>query len=233
MGCSSSTRTTCATSRTTGTGKSTTCRSAEALAWCSSRSRSSKRSRARCSTTRGRRSCCQATTRESASGASSRRRSATRRALSGTDINPLGDIEMNVIQQLEKEQQKAKVPALRAGDTVKVHAKVVEGTRERIQVFEGIVIRVTGGGLRQNFTVRRVTHGVGVERTFLVHSPRIDRIDVLRHGDVRQGRLYYLRGKVGKGARIRERRGALAAVAEEAESEVPETTEGTEQGQEK
>jgi len=128
---------------------------------------------------------------------------------------------MNVIQQLEKEQQKEKVPALRAGDTVKVHAKVVEGTRERIQVFEGTVIRVTGGGLRQNFTVRRVTHGVGVERTFMIHSPRIDKIDVLRHGDVRQGRLYYLRGKVGKEARIRERRrlirgdeGAAAAGAE-------------------
>jgi len=113
---------------------------------------------------------------------------------------------MNVIQQLEKEQMKERVPALRAGDTVKVHAKVVEGTRERIQVFEGTVIRVTGGGLRQNFTVRRVTHGVGVERTFMIHSPRIDKIDVLRHGDVRQGRLYYLRGKVGKEARIRERR---------------------------
>jgi large subunit ribosomal protein L19 len=138
---------------------------------------------------------------------------------------------MNVIQQLEKEQQKEKVPALRAGDTVRVHAKVVEGTRERIQVFEGTVIRVTGGGLRQNFTVRRVTHGVGVERTFLVHSPRIDKIDVLRHGDVRQGRLYYLRGKVGKGARIRERRGALGAAAEGgqeeegAESEEAEETE--------
>ena len=113
---------------------------------------------------------------------------------------------MNVIQQLEKEQQKQKVPALRAGDTVRVHAKVVEGTRERIQVFEGTVIRVTGGGLRQNFTVRRVTHGVGVERTFMVHSPRIDKIDVLRHGDVRQGRLYYLRGKVGRKARVRELR---------------------------
>ena len=110
---------------------------------------------------------------------------------------------MNVIQQLEKEQQKKKAPALRAGDTVRVHAKVVEGTRERIQVFEGTVIRVTGGGLRRNFTVRRVTHGVGVERTFMVHSPRIDKIDVLRHGDVRQGRLYYLRGKVGREARIR------------------------------
>jgi large subunit ribosomal protein L19 len=138
---------------------------------------------------------------------------------------------MNVIQQLEKEQQKEKVPALRAGDTVKVHAKVVEGTRERIQVFEGIVIRVTGGGLRQNFTVRRVTHGVGVERTFLVHSPRIDKIDVLRHGDVRQGRLYYLRGKVGKGARIRERRSAIGAVAEEAEAPegAAEDTEDTEE----
>jgi len=129
---------------------------------------------------------------------------------------------MNVIQQLEKEQQKQKVPALRAGDTVKVHAKVVEGTRERIQVFEGTVIRVTGGGLRQNFTVRRVTHGVGVERTFLIHSPRIDKIDVLRHGDVRQGRLYYLRGKVGKGARIRERRGVMGAPAAPAEEAEPE-----------
>ena len=134
---------------------------------------------------------------------------------------------MNVIQQLEKEQQKAKVPALRAGDTVRVHAKVVEGTRERIQVFEGTVIRVTGGGLRQNFTVRRVTHGVGVERTFMIHSPRIDKIDVLRHGDVRQGRLYYLRGKVGKEARIRERRrliheeGEAEEQAPEAEAETP------------
>src|SRR5437588_10132318 len=113
---------------------------------------------------------------------------------------------MNVIDQLEKEQQKESVPELRPGDTVRVHAKVVEGTRERIQVFEGLVIRVTGGGLRQNFTVRRVTHGVGVERTFLVHSPRVDRIEVLRHGQVRQARLYYLRGRVGKAARIRERR---------------------------
>jgi large subunit ribosomal protein L19 len=129
---------------------------------------------------------------------------------------------MNVIQQLEKEQQKKKTPALRAGDTVRVHAKVVEGTRERIQVFEGTVIRVTGGGLRRNFTVRRVTHGVGVERTFMVHSPRIDKIDVLRHGDVRQGRLYYLRGKVGREARIRERR---RLVAEAPEAEEPEEEE--------
>ncbi len=131
---------------------------------------------------------------------------------------------MNVIQQLEKEQQKKKTPALRAGDTVRVHAKVVEGTRERIQVFEGTVIRVTGGGLRQNFTVRRVTHGVGVERTFMVHSPRIDKIDVLRHGDVRQGRLYYLRGKVGREARIRERRRLVPETQEESAAE-PEAVE--------
>jgi len=103
-----------------------------------------------------------------------------------------------------------------------VHAKVVEGTRERIQIFEGVVIRVSGGGLRQNFTVRRVTHGVGVERTFMIHSPRIDRIDVLRHGDVRQGRLYYLRGKVGKAARIRERRSLIREAEAETEAEGPD-----------
>jgi large subunit ribosomal protein L19 len=113
---------------------------------------------------------------------------------------------VNLIDELEKEQLKESVPELRPGDTIKVHARVVEGTRERIQVFEGLVIRVTGGGLRRNFTVRRVTHGVGVERTFLLNSPRIDKIEVLRHGQVRQARLYYLRGKVGKEARIRERR---------------------------
>ena len=113
---------------------------------------------------------------------------------------------MNVIDQLELEQQKETVPHLRPGDTVRVHAKVVEGTRERIQVFEGLVIRVTGGGLRRNFTVRRVTHGVGVERTFMIHSPRVDKIEVLRHGQVRRARLYYLRDKVGKQSRIKEQR---------------------------
>ena len=112
---------------------------------------------------------------------------------------------MNVIDRIEREQFKKRVPELRPGDTVRVHAKVVEGTRERVQIFEGLVIRVTGAGLRRNFTVRRVTHGVGVERTFLLHSPRIDKIDVVRHGDVRQARLYYLREKVGKQGRIRER----------------------------
>jgi large subunit ribosomal protein L19 len=121
------------------------------------------------------------------------------------------------------------VPALRAGDSVRVHAKVVEGTRERIQVFEGTVIRVTGGGLRRNFTVRRVTHGVGVERTFMIHSPRIDKIDVLRHGDVRQGRLYYLRGKVGREARIRERRRLIRDEAETAAPAAQDTSQETEE----
>ena len=136
---------------------------------------------------------------------------------------------MNVIQQLEKEQQKAKVPALRAGDTVKVHAKVVEGTRERIQIFEGIVIGCRGSGAKEAFTVRRIAHGVGVERSFLLHSPRIDKIDVVRHGEVRRAKLYYLRGKVGKNARIREKRQAVATTAVPADNEVatetPETAE--------
>ena len=113
---------------------------------------------------------------------------------------------MNVIEQLENEQKKESVPELRPGDTVRVHAKVVEGTRERIQVFEGAVIRVTGAGVRRNFSVRKMSQGIGVERTFLLHSPRIDKIEVVRHGAVRQARLYYLRGKIGKEARIRERR---------------------------
>ena len=114
---------------------------------------------------------------------------------------------MNVIDLITREQEKREVPVLRSGDTVRVHVKVVEGTRERIQVFEGVVIAVRGKrGLGTRFTVRRVAHGVGVERTFLVHSPRLDRIEVLRHGQVRRAKLFYLREKVGKRARIRERR---------------------------
>ncbi len=114
---------------------------------------------------------------------------------------------MNVIDLLKREQEKQEVPILRSGDTVRVHVKVVEGTRERIQVFEGVVIAVKGKvGLSTSFTVRRLAHGVGVERTFLVHAPRIDRIEVLRHGQVRRAKLFYLREKVGKHARIRERR---------------------------
>jgi large subunit ribosomal protein L19 len=114
---------------------------------------------------------------------------------------------VNVIDLLKREQEKQQVPILRSGDTVRVHVKVVEGTRERIQVFEGVVIGVQGKvGLSTSFTVRRVAHGVGVERTFLVHAPRIDRIEVLRHGQVRRAKLFYLREKVGRHARIRERR---------------------------
>ena len=113
---------------------------------------------------------------------------------------------MNTVESVEKEYLKADVPALRSGDTVKVHVKVVEGTRERIQVFEGVVIAISKSGLRMNFTVRRVAHGVGVERTFMVHSPRIDKIEVLRHGAVRRAKLFYLRDKVGKQSRIKELR---------------------------
>ncbi len=134
---------------------------------------------------------------------------------------------MNLIDEIEREQFKEVVPDLRSGDTIRVHAKVVEGTRERIQVFEGIVIRVTGGGLRKNFTVRRVTHTVGVERTFLIHSPRIDKIEVLRHGDVRQGRLYYLRDKIGKEGRIRERRAKVPVAATASRESTRETAPET------
>ncbi len=110
----------------------------------------------------------------------------------------------NVIDLLEQEQLKQDIPALRPGDTVQVHVKVVEGTRERIQVFEGVVIKIKGGGIRETFTVRRVAYGVGVERTFPLHSPRIDKIVVKRHGKVRRAKLYYLRSLTGKAARIKE-----------------------------
>ena len=114
----------------------------------------------------------------------------------------------NIIDILEQEQLKNDIPAFRPGDTVQVHVKVVEGTRERIQVFEGVVIKIKGGGIRETFTVRRVAYGVGVERTFPLHSPRIDKIVVKRHGKVRRAKLYYLRERTGKAARIKEiRRG--------------------------
>lgn len=113
---------------------------------------------------------------------------------------------MNVIKMLEQEQLRNDIPQFRPGDTVKVHVKVVEGNRERIQVFEGVVIDRKSGGVRENFTVRRVSYGVGVERSFPVHSPRIDKIDVVRRGIVRRAKLYYLRNLTGKAARIKERR---------------------------
>lgn len=113
---------------------------------------------------------------------------------------------MDLIKMIEEEQLKKDIPNFQPGDTVRVHVKVVEGNRERIQVFEGVVIKRKGGGLRETFMVRRVTYGVGVERTFPVHSPRVDKIEVIRRGVVRRAKLYYLRELSGKAARIRDRR---------------------------
>ena len=113
---------------------------------------------------------------------------------------------MNIIQALEQEQLRSDIPEFAPGDTVRVHVKVVEGTRERIQAFEGVVIARSGTGVRETFTVRRISYGVGVERTFQVHSPRLDKIQLMRRGIVRRAKLYYLRNLRGKAARIRERR---------------------------
>ncbi len=114
---------------------------------------------------------------------------------------------MNKLDVVEQPFLRADLPDFRPGDTVRVHAKVVEGSRERIQVFEGVVIRRRAGGINENFTVRRIaSHGIGVERTFLLHSPRIDRVEVTRRGRVRRAKLYYLRGRTGKAARITEAR---------------------------
>jgi len=113
---------------------------------------------------------------------------------------------MNIINVLEQEQLRTDIPTFRAGDTVRVHVKVVEGSRERIQVFEGLVIKRQNGGVRETFTVRRIASGVGVERTFPLHSPRLAKIEVMRRGVVRRAKLYYLRNLTGKAARIREKR---------------------------
>ncbi len=113
---------------------------------------------------------------------------------------------MNVIQELEREQLRNDVPEIAPGDTVRVSVKVVEGSRERIQVFEGTVMRMRGGGLNRQITVRRIASGVGVERTFKVNSPRIDKIEVVCHGVARRAQLYFLRKRVGKAATLRERR---------------------------
>ncbi|WP_232697005.1 50S ribosomal protein L19 [Brevibacillus daliensis] len=109
-----------------------------------------------------------------------------------------------IIRELQKEQLKTDLPAFRPGDTVRVHVKVIEGTRERIQVFEGVVIRRRGTGISETFTVRKISYGIGVERTFPLHTPKIDKLEVARHGRVRRAKLYYLRDRVGKAARIKE-----------------------------
>jgi large subunit ribosomal protein L19 len=113
---------------------------------------------------------------------------------------------MNILDLLEEESRKTDIPAFRAGDTVRVHVRVVEGEKERIQVFEGVVIARKGGSNRETFTVRKISYGTGVERIFPLHSPMIDKINVVRQGRVRRAKLYYLRSKRGRAARIRERR---------------------------
>ncbi|HHW38860.1 MAG TPA: 50S ribosomal protein L19 [Bacillales bacterium] len=109
-----------------------------------------------------------------------------------------------LIYDITKEQLRADIPAFRPGDTLRVHVKVVEGTRERIQVFEGVVIKRRGGGISETFTVRKISYGVGVERTFPLHTPKIAKIEVMRRGKVRRAKLYYLRSLRGKAARIKE-----------------------------
>ena len=143
-----------------------------------------------------------------------------------------------VIESIERAQIRADIPRFKAGDTVRVHFKVIEGQRARIQVFEGIVLKRQGAGARESFTVRKQSFGVGVERTFPLHSPKIEKIEVAAIGDVNRAKLYYLRGKVGRKARVRElrqdrARGARAAEPQEAapsevsEAETPEAVEET------
>jgi large subunit ribosomal protein L19 len=115
---------------------------------------------------------------------------------------------MNILDALDAQSLRTDIPAFRAGDTLKVHVRVIEGSRERVQVFQGVVIRRQGGGIRETFTVRKVSFGVGVERTFPVHSPNISEIEVVTRGDVRRAKLYYLRDLRGKAAKIKEKREA-------------------------
>jgi len=113
---------------------------------------------------------------------------------------------MNIIDRLEREQMRMDIPSFRPGDTVKVHVKIREGEKDRVQVFQGIVIVKKKGGLRSSFTVRKISYGIGVERIFPLHSPSIDKIEVVERGIVRRSRLYYLRGLRGKAARVKTRR---------------------------
>src|SRR4249919_3552356 len=138
---------------------------------------------------------------------------------------------MNVIQELEARQMR-QVPAFKAGDTLRVHFQVIEGSRRRVQVFEGVVIARRGAGARETFTVRKQSFGVGVERTFPVHSPKVERLEVVARGDVRRAKLYYLRGRVGKRARVAERRWGIEddLVITEEEDEAVDS-EGVAQGE--
>ncbi|MFM6848811.1 MAG: 50S ribosomal protein L19 [Terrabacter sp.] len=120
---------------------------------------------------------------------------------------------MHTFDEINAASLRSDIPEFRAGDTLKVHVKVIEGTRSRVQVFQGIVIRRHGGGIGETFTVRKISFGVGVERTFPLHTPVIDKIEVMTRGDVRRAKLYYLRGLRGKAAKIREKRDSIPAKA--------------------
>ena len=115
---------------------------------------------------------------------------------------------MDIIKSIEHEQLKNKIPELKVGNTVKVHVRIKEGNKERIQVFEGIIIKVQGGGVNQTFTVRKTSYGVGVEKTFLIHSPLVEKVELVRVGKARRARLFYLRDRVGKAAKTKEQVGA-------------------------
>ena len=130
---------------------------------------------------------------------------------------------MDIIKSIEHEQLKNKIPYLKVGDTVKVHVRIKEGNRERIQVFEGIVIKKQGGGLNETFTVRRISYGVGVEKTFLIHAPSVEKVEVIRIGKARRAKLYYLRDRIGKAAKTKEMIGARIETKELVVKE--ETTE--------
>jgi large subunit ribosomal protein L19 len=140
-----------------------------------------------------------------------RRRSAAQPTPTSTSRAPSrpeeqGNLSVNVLDEIVADQIRTDLPVLASGDTVKVSARVVEGGKERIQVFEGTVMRLRGGGIARSITVRKIASGVGVERTFMVNSPRIEKIEVVRHGEARRAQLYFLRKRVGKAATLRERR---------------------------
>lgn len=118
------------------------------------------------------------------------------------------EMKMDIIKSIEHEQLKNKIPELKVGNTVRVHVRIKEGNKERIQVFEGIIIKVQGGGVNKTFTVRKISYGVGVEKTFLVHSPLVEKVELVRVGKARRARLFYLRDRVGKAAKTREQVGA-------------------------
>ena len=112
---------------------------------------------------------------------------------------------MDIIKSIEHEQLKNKIPELKVGNTVRVHVRIKEGNKERIQVFEGIIIKVQGGGVNKTFTVRKISYGVGVEKTFLVHSPLVEKVELVRVGKARRARLFYLRDRVGKATKVKEK----------------------------